>query len=53
MRLLPAGDDPDVHSVSSDDDTAAKQSVVAQQDVAQQTGHEIVTRFASATRPLG
>ena len=48
-----AGDDPDVHAVSSDDDTAAKQPVVAQQDVAQQIGHEIVIRFASATRPLG
>ena len=33
VRLLPAGDDTDVLSVSSDDDTAAKQSVVAQQDV--------------------
>ena len=53
MRLLPAGDDPDVHSVSSDDDTAAKQSVVAQQDVAQQTGHEIVTRFASCYTTTG
>ena len=33
VRFLPAGDDTDVPSVSSDDDTAAKPSVVAQQDV--------------------
>ena len=33
MRFLPAGDDTDVLSVSSDDDTAAKPSVVAHQDV--------------------